>query len=121
MTTEATAPRPICGRFTLAFAFLAVFSPLVIGFLFVGAENAREPAPTSGPEAQREAWGWLGRLVMGFVAAVVAAGLAALGGVVTGVLAISRGERPVWLAWFGLSICATILVLLIGAYMNGQQ
>jgi uncharacterized membrane protein len=121
VTTESARPRPICGRISAVFAVLAAFSPLVVGFLFVGAEQVRPPAPETGPEAQREAWGWLGRVLMGFIAAIVAAGISALAGAFAGIASIGRGERPIWPAWLGLSVCGTILILLLGAYLNGQQ
>jgi hypothetical protein len=113
--------RPIWGRLSAFCAALAVVSPVAIALLFVGTEQARPEPQTSGPQAQAEAWGWLGRLLVTFVAAVAAAGLASAAGVIAGVLAIARAERPLWPAWFGLCICSPIaLLLLIGVIQTYQ-
>lgn len=122
MNADVPVPaRPIWGRLSAFCAALAVVAPFVIAVIFVGTEQARPEPPASGPQAQSEAWGWLGRLLVTFVAAVAAAGLASTAGVIAGVLAIARAERPLWPAWFGLCVCSPIaLLLLIGVIQTCQ-
>lgn len=122
MTPELPAPRPIWGRVSIGFAGLAVVSPIVVAvvmMVFMSNEAAR-PAETPN-EANNRAWAWLGAIILGLAAAAAAAGVSAIGGAVTGLVAVLRGERPAWPGWFGLAICTIILVVLGGAYLNSQQ
>jgi hypothetical protein len=120
MTAAIPAPRAICGRLAMVFAALAVVAPVVVVLVFVGTEQQRPDPPQSGPRAY-EAWGWLGRVIVTFALAAISAGVLAVGGVISAIVAVGRGERPAWPAWFGLCVCAPIVVLLLVAVVNGQH
>jgi hypothetical protein len=108
---EAVGKRSVFGRVSLAFSALAVTLPVVIvvGYFREG-----------GPVDRQEGWGVLGMILGAFLLAALATGAAAVGGVVTGLVALVRGERSQLLAWFGLAVCGAILALFGLAIINSQ-
>jgi len=102
--------RPVFGGVAAALAILTLVLPFV---LFAGAMVTGDP---NDPKDQ--GWGWLGRLVAGFVLAVAAAVVTGLVGSVCGVVALARKERLPWLGIVGLVVNGAVLVILLAAYLS---
>jgi hypothetical protein len=95
-----TRRRSIFGALSLLFTALMLVLPVVLALL-VGKipEEAQ-----SGPEANRDAWDWFGRLILALFFAVAIGGSCAVAAFVSGLIALLRHER-----WIALPITSMVL------------
>lgn len=75
----------------------------------------REGGPVDQP-----GWGPLAAVLVSLVLVFIAAGSMAITSVISGTLALLRGERHSWLAWLGLIVGGTVLVMIGIATVSGH-
>ena len=102
-------PRPVFGAMSLVCALLMFPLPIALGAFFLNQAEKGEP--------DRNGWASLGAVFFTLVFGVIAAGLSAIGGVISGVIALFRGERSTWLAIVGLVLIGGVLALLLFSWL----
>ena len=105
--------KPIFSGVSAVCAFVSLVMPFV---LFAGVMVTGDPN-----DPKNQGWGWLGRLVGGFVLVVAVAALSGLVGAACGVAALSRKERLPWLGIVGLVVNGAVLLLLVAAYVSNAN
>jgi hypothetical protein len=113
---------PIFGTTSAVLAVLTIVI-LAAAVAVLSQAGSESPGPAETPaEANRQGWNVLGQFIValvGLVIAAAAAGLASVGGVAAGVIALARGERARWRAVVGLVACggfvATLLFVIVTA------
>jgi hypothetical protein len=109
---DAIGRKPTFGLAAVAFAVLTFVAPVIV--VTLGFRSG-------GPMDTEPGWGAIGVFLATFVIAFLAAGIASLGGVVSGLVALARRERSRWLGWIGLISCGSILAMLVAATLNSRS
>lgn len=100
--------RPVFGTASLVFTALVVVVPVLVVMFFSAVDRVKG----------HTGWEAFVEVVLAFLLAGLGILLAAVGGVVTGIIGLARGERSRWRAVLGLVLTAPILAYITWFYLT---